>query len=82
MTSSEVRRRDDCRLCGSRDLAQVLSLCPTPPANAFVDADRCGQSQPEFPLDLWLCGACGHVQLRDVVDPKVLFSDYVYATGV
>jgi SAM-dependent methyltransferase len=81
MTSSMVRR-DDCRLCGSRDLTQVLSLCPTPPANAFVDTDRRGQPQPEFPLDLWLCGACGHVQLRDVVDPKALFSDYVYATGL
>ena len=72
MTSSTVRRRDDCRLCGSRDLVPVLSLSPTPPANAFVDAGGRGRPQANFPLDLWLCPVCAHVQLRDIVDPGLL----------
>jgi SAM-dependent methyltransferase len=75
------QRRDTCRLCGSRDLERVLSLTPTPPANAFVRADQLDVPQPVFPLDLYFCQACGHVQLLDVVDPAYLFADYVYVSG-
>ncbi len=75
------RRRADCRLCGSTDLGLVLSLTPTPPANAFVAADRSGHAQAAFPLDVFFCRGCGHVQLRDVVDPDELFRDYVYVSG-
>ena len=34
--NDDCYRRDSCRLCDSQDLTQVLSLAPTPPANAFV----------------------------------------------
>lgn len=73
--------RDSCRLCGSEDLAMVLSMPATPPANAFVPAKQVGQSQESFPLDTWLCHGCGHLQLLDVVDPALLFEDYVYVSG-
>jgi SAM-dependent methyltransferase len=75
------RRRDDCRLCQSRDLVKVLSLAPSPPANAFVGPDDLDRDQVLFPLDLWLCARCSHLQLLDVVDPASLFRDYVYASG-
>jgi SAM-dependent methyltransferase len=76
-----VRRRDDCRLCGSRRLTLVFALTPTPPANAFVPARAKAAPQPCFPLDVFFCEDCGHVQLRDVVDPRVLFENYVYVSG-
>ena len=60
-------------------LSQVLSLAATPPANAFVADDRVDQDR--FPLDVYFCEDCAHVQLLDVVDPSVLFSDYVYVSG-
>ena len=75
------RRRDNCRLCAGGELRKVLSLTPIPLANAFVTYEEVGVTQPHFPLDLWLCGACGHVQLLDVVDSKVLFEHYVYVSG-
>ena len=58
-----------------------MSLAPTPPANAFVAADRLAEDQALFPLDVGLCERCAHVQLLDVLDPAVLFEDYVYVTG-
>jgi SAM-dependent methyltransferase len=73
--------RDNCRLCASTDLTNVLSIPPTPPANAFVGADQVSQTQQAFPLDLWYCTDCGHLQLLDVVDPSVLFENYVYVSG-
>lgn len=78
---SQVTRRDSCRLCGSSDAHLVMALTPTPPANAFVSEDKLNRTQACFPLDLFFCKACHHVQLLDVVDPDVLFRDYVYVSG-
>lgn len=75
------RRRSDCRLCGSARLDRAFSLTPTPPANAFVTKSALGVPQAPFPLDLFLCADCGHLQLLDVVDPVSLFEDYVYVSG-
>ncbi|MBT4933369.1 MAG: class I SAM-dependent methyltransferase [Rhodospirillaceae bacterium] len=74
-------RRTTCRLCGSSHLSEVLSLAPTPPANAFVAEDQLDKIQPTFPLDVFFCEDCHHVQLLDVVNPAVLFENYVYVSG-
>jgi SAM-dependent methyltransferase len=79
--TAEYRKRTNCRLCGSINLREVLELTPTPPANAFVFAESAGKRQQTFPLDLFLCLDCAHAQLLDVVDPAVLFEDYVYVSG-
>ena len=76
-----ISRRSDCRLCGSRDLSLVLQLAPTPPANAFVPEAALADVQTCFPLDLYFCEDCQHVQLRDVVNPGLLFENYVYVSG-
>ncbi len=59
----------------------MLSLAPTPPANNFVPADDLVLDQPAFPLDVFFCETCHHVQLLDVVDPAYLFERYVYVSG-
>ena len=74
-------RRGTCRLCGGARLGLVLSLAPTPPANAFVPTEALDRVQPTIPLDVFLCQDCCHAQLPDVVDPEVLFENYVYVSG-
>lgn len=59
----------------------MFSLTPTPPANAFVAGDQLDQVQPVYPLDLFFCEGCSHLQLLDVVDPAELFRNYVYVSG-
>lgn len=76
-----VRRRTTCRLCNSPDVELVLALTPTPPVDAFVRPDRLAEAQPSYPLDLFLCHACGHAQMLDVVSPEVLFGSYFYETA-
>ena len=78
---SSFYRRVDCRLCGGRDLRLVFSLNPTPPANAFLNKPDLVNEEPVYPLDLFFCLGCKHVQLLDVVDPEVLFRDYIYVSG-
>lgn len=77
----DYHHRSTCRLCGRSSLERVLSLAPTPLANAFVAKDALTQAQPVYPLDVYFCGHCAHVQLLDVVDPSVLYRHYVYVSG-
>jgi SAM-dependent methyltransferase len=79
--TAEFTVRTDCRLCGSADLVAAITLSPTPPANAFAASREAALAQSRYPLDLCLCQACGHLQLVDVVDPEILFRDYVYVSG-
>lgn len=74
-------RRSTCRLCGNADLTLVLKLEPTPPANAFVKKVQLNNEQTCLPLDVFFCENCSHLQLLDIVNPKVLFENYVYVSG-
>ena len=78
--NESVYRRDTCRLCGSRDLSPALSLTPTPLADSYIPADHLDETQPAYPLDLYLCDACGFLQMLDVIHPKVIYLDYIYET--
>ena len=77
----DVFRRTTCRLCGGGKVELAFALAPTPPANAFVDADKLGVQQKTYPLDVFFCRDCTHVQLLDVVDRRILFENYVYVSG-
>ena len=76
-----VYRRKTCRLCESPNVELVLELTACPPVDAFVPASLLDEPQQSFPLDLFLCHSCGHLQLLDVVSPKLLFGSYIYTTS-
>lgn len=73
--------KSTCRICRSAALTKVLSFGPTPLANAFLGKSDLHIHERYFPLDVHLCAQCGLVQLGDVVDPRVLFQDYVYVSS-
>lgn len=81
MTVSMVTKRTTCRLCMSQNLELVLPMQPSPIADAFVAGDKRHELQPLFPLDLYQCQECGHVQNIDIVDPAVLFRNYIFKTS-
>jgi hypothetical protein len=73
--------RTSCRICGSADVTPFLSLGPTPLANAFLRSPQEFAAERSYALDLYFCNGCSLVQLMDVIDPAVLFKDYIYVTG-
>jgi SAM-dependent methyltransferase len=75
------RLRTSCRICGSADVTPFLSLGPTPLANAFLRSPGEFGAERRYPLDLYFCSVCSLVQLMDVIDPAVLFKEYIYVTG-
>jgi hypothetical protein len=78
---SVIRKRTNCRICGSENLKQFLSLGPTALANSFLRSEKDFENELLLTLNVYFCYDCSLVQLLDVVDPKVMFSNYLYVTG-
>ncbi len=81
MSGSVHVRRTTCRSCGEAALTKFLSLGDQPLANSFLRSESEFADERFFPLDVYLCETCALVQLVDVIDPEVLFRDYIYVTG-
>ena len=60
---NNCRRREDCRLCGSRSLERVCVLAPTLPANAFISPAVTRKRKTCILSNSNLCADCGCVQL-------------------
>jgi len=71
-------------MCGDASLVKAMSLTPTPPGNNFLSKEELSQSETVYPLDIYFCKECHHVQLGHVVDPQILYQknySYVSATS-
>lgn len=73
-----VKTQTQCRICRSDTLAEFLNLGVQPLANSFLKPDAVGADEPMYPLRVMYCTVCGLCQLGEVVDPEILFRDYVY----
>ena len=76
-----LRRRVCCRLCNSRNLDLAVPMKASPVGDAYLPASRLAEPQGLYPLDLYLCSDCGHVQNLDIVNPEIMFRDYLFTTG-
>jgi hypothetical protein len=74
-------KRTSCRACGGESLRPFVALGPTPLANSFLSSEEEFASERSYPLDVYFCRNCSLVQLADVVDPEILFRNYIYVTG-
>ncbi|NIU02403.1 MAG: hypothetical protein GWN01_16330, partial [Nitrosopumilaceae archaeon] len=75
------RKRPDCRVCGSTLLSRFLSLGSSPLANSFLKSKEEFVNEQQYPLDVYFCEQCSLVQLLDVINPEVLFRNYIYVTS-
>lgn len=66
----------NCRSCGSKSIQAIISLGKLPLANGLLNERQ--DHEPYHNLEVMLCNDCGLAQLKDLIDPKDLFSDYVY----
>ena len=71
-----------CYICSSNNLINFLNLGNHPPPLNFVTKERLLDSNETFPLQVYFCNSCGLVQLGDAVDPKIMFKQYLYTSGI
>ena len=68
--------RTSCRVCGGTDLYRFLDLGKTPLADAFLSEDQLRNGRElYFPLSIHVCKTCFHIQILDVVNPRLLFPE-------
>ena len=69
-------------MCGGNNLTKTVKLAPTPPGNDLLTKDEIGCKESIYPLDLYFCEECYHVQLGHVVDPEILYQkNYTYVSA-
>jgi nucleoside-diphosphate-sugar epimerase/2-polyprenyl-3-methyl-5-hydroxy-6-metoxy-1,4-benzoquinol methylase len=69
----------ECRSCGNINLKRVVSLGYQPLANNLLSKkdEKCEL----YPLEVNYCGKCHNCQLSVAVDPKKMFSNYLYTSS-
>lgn len=79
---------DKCKICGSTALVDVFSFPAQYLSATFVrDNASSDLSDIKVPLTLTLCdpssdkNACGHLQLREEVDPDLMYRQYFYRSA-
>ena len=59
-----------------------MSLTPTPPGNDFLKHHELDIDERKYPLDLYFCQSCFHIQLGHIVNPKILYQkNYTYVSA-
>ena len=69
----------ECRSCGNDKLKRVVSLGYQPLANNLLNKkdEKCDL----YPLEVNYCEKCHNCQLSVAVDPKKMFSNYLYTSS-
>ena len=69
----------ECRSCGNINLKRVVSLGYQPLANNLLNKKE--EECELYPLELNYCSKCFNCQLSIAVDPKKMFSNYLYTSS-
>ena len=75
---SEITKKN-CVLCGSTNLKKAIDFGKTPLANSYPN--KIDKKEKYFNLSCVLCSNCGHLQLKELINPKILFENYLYVSG-
>ncbi len=69
----------ECRSCGNKNLKRVVSLGYQPLANNLIKNKN--DKSELYPLEMNYCDKCHNCQLSVAVDPKKMFSNYLYTSS-
>ncbi|MBU2510660.1 class I SAM-dependent methyltransferase [bacterium] len=71
-----------CRVCKEEKLETVLEYGDVALADSFMNSEQDFKNEQKYPLRLCFCRNCSHLQIDEIIDPEILFRNYVYETGV
>jgi len=80
--SKNFYHRIDCRLCSSKDLELVIPLKEIPLTEKYLENKNFKKDSKLYPIDVYMCRTCYHVQILDVIDTDILWNDYTFRSGL
>ena len=77
-----MSKRNDCRMCGGKNISRFLQLSDMPRAGAYLKKEDLEKPEILYQLDIYFCKDCFSVQLIDIIPRETLFDDYRYLSSV
>jgi 2-polyprenyl-3-methyl-5-hydroxy-6-metoxy-1,4-benzoquinol methylase len=74
-----LREIKNCLACDHDELKSVLDLNNQPLANSYKNSKDAVEDS--FPLAIKVCQNCHHVQLTHIVNPDLIYKNYLYVSG-
>jgi SAM-dependent methyltransferase len=80
----DVKKVTECRACKGTKFRKYLDLGEQPLANQLLPREQVeylavnNYKQATYPLALMICQKCDLVQLTHIVNPALMFNDYLY----
>ena len=72
---------NSCRICDG-DLKIIINYGKHALAGSFLKTKKEFKKEKKYPLNLCFCKFCSHIQIKDIIEPKKLFENYLWETGV
>ncbi len=82
MAISDLKIVQHCRVCNSTRLKTILDYGLVALADSFLPDEAAVKTEKKFPLHLCICQECKQVQIKEIVNPSLLFEHYPWETGV
>ena len=77
--NKNILLKKNCVLCSSTKIYSVINFGGTPLANSYPINKKF--KEKFFNLSCVLCESCGHLQLKELINPKLMFDNYLYVSG-
>jgi predicted TPR repeat methyltransferase len=74
-------KKSKCVVCGNSNILTVLNLGKSPLANNLIPFKDINKKEKKYPLVMGQCKNCKHVQLKYLVEPKLMFDNYLYVSS-
>ena len=76
------KTRIKCLCCNSSNNVMVLKLVDSPLTDAYTKTTNISLNKKTYPLELYLCEDCSHLQLGIQVPPEESYTEYIYNSKV
>lgn len=81
-SASKQTQTPKCAFCGSAALVDVIDFGDVAIAGAFLKKEQI-PNEKKYPLVVVFCNDCYAVQVRDHIDPKILFeTDFYFSSAI
>lgn len=69
--------QETCKLCKTDTIEKVLDLVALPVGDRYVPEKDKMKVTDTYPLDIMMCGNCGHYQNNGYVNPDLIYGHYL-----
>ena len=75
--SSNFKKFNNCKLCNSKRLKEVLNLANLPIGDKYMPKEKQGISKEIYELKIMMCQDCCHYQNSGFVNPNLIYGTYL-----